>query len=415
MKKLVIEYLPMTAITPYDGNAKEHPEEQVGEIVQSIKQFGFDDPIAVWGEKNVIVEGHGRLLALKKMSEKERAKAGVEKGMVPVIRLDHLTEEERRKYILVHNKTNMDSGFSLDILNAELAKIDDADFNLTFNFAMPEDETEAVDDDFDPTPPEEPKTKAGQVWLLGRHRLMCGDSTSPEDMQKLMGGQLADLYLTDPPYNVNYEGATKDKLKIQNDNMEDEDFRQFLCNAFLAAKSVMKAGATFYIWHADSEGYNFRGACRDVDWQVRQCLIWEKNSMVLGRQDYQWSHEPCLYGWNNGSHTWYSDRKQTTVLHFDKPTRSSLHPTMKPIPLFDYLIKNSSKEGDIVLDSFGGSGTTMMACEQNGRTAYSMELDPRYAEVIIKRYAEFKESDSDIYLLDGDKKIPWKDYTASVE
>ena len=415
MKKLVIEYLPMTAITPYDGNAKEHPEEQVGEIVQSIKQFGFDDPIAVWGEKNVIVEGHGRLLALQKMSEKERAKAGVEKGMVPVIRLDHLTEEERRKYILVHNKTNMDSGFSLDILNAELAKIDDADFNLTFNFAMPEDETEAVDDDFDPTPPEEPKTKAGQVWLLGRHRLMCGDSTSPEDMQKLMGGQLADLYLTDPPYNVNYEGATKDKLKIQNDNMEDEDFRQFLCNAFLAAKSVMKAGATFYIWHADSEGYNFRGACRDVDWQVRQCLIWEKNSMVLGRQDYQWSHEPCLYGWNNGSHTWYSDRKQTTVLHFDKPTRSSLHPTMKPMPLFDYLIKNSSKEGDIVLDSFGGSGTTMMACEQNGRTAYSMELDPRYAEVMIKRYAEFKESDSDIYLLDGDKKIPWKDYTASVE
>lgn len=415
MKKLVIEYLPMTAITPYDGNAKEHPEEQVGEIVQSIKQFGFDDPIAVWGEKNVIVEGHGRLLALKKMSEKERTKAGVEKGMVPVIRLDHLTEEERRKYILVHNKTNMDSGFSLDILNAELAKIDDADFNLTFNFAMPEDETEAVDDDFDPTPPEEPKTKAGQVWLLGRHRLMCGDSTSPEDMQKLMGGQLADLYLTDPPYNVNYEGATKDKLKIQNDNMEDEDFRQFLCNAFLAAKSAMKAGATFYIWHADLEGYNFRGACRDVDWQVRQCLIWEKNSMVLGRQDYQWSHEPCLYGWNNGSHTWYSDRKQTTVLHFDKPTRSSLHPTMKPIPLFDYLIKNSSKEGDIVLDSFGGSGTTMMACEQNGRTAYSMELDPRYAEVIIKRYAEFKKSDSDIYLLDGDKKIPWKDYTASVE
>ena len=415
MKKLVIEYLPMTAITPYDGNAKEHPEKQVGEIVQSIKQFGFDDPIAVWGEKNVIVEGHGRLLALQKMSEKERAKAGVEKEMVPVIRLDHLTEEERRKYILVHNKTNMDSGFSLDILNAELAKIDDADFNLTFNFAMPEDETEAVDDDFDPTPPEEPKTKAGQVWLLGRHRLMCGDSTSPEDMQKLMGGQLADLYLTDPPYNVNYEGATKDKLKIQNDNMEDEDFRQFLCNAFLAAKSVMKAGATFYIWHADSEGYNFRGACRDVDWQVRQCLIWEKNSMVLGRQDYQWSHEPCLYGWNNGSHTWYSDRKQTTVLHFDKPTRSSLHPTMKPIPLFDYLIKNSSKEGDIVLDSFGGSGTTMMACEQNGRTAYSMELDPRYAEVIIKRYAEFKKSDSDIYLLDGDKKIPWKDYTASVE
>lgn len=355
----------------------------------------------------------GDCLRCRKCLRRIAQKPGSRGGHIPVIRLDHLSEEERRKYILVHNKTNMDSGFNLDTLNVELAKIDDIDFNLTFDFDLGEEEPEAVDDDFDPTPPEEPKTRPGQVWLLGRHRLMCGDSTSQTDIEKLMNGQLADLYLTDPPYNVNYEGKTKDKLKIQNDSVADEDFRQFLNNAFLAAKTYMKGGAAFYIWHADSEGYNFRGACRDVGWQVRQCLIWEKNVFVLGRQDYQWQHEPCLYGWNDGkSHAWYSDRKQTTVLRFDRPVKSELHPTMKPIPLFDYLIKNSSKEGDIVLDSFGGSGTAIMACEQNGRTAYSMELDPRYVDTIINRYAEYKKSDSDIYLLEGDKKISWRDYSA---
>ena len=171
--------------------------------------------------------------------------------------------------------------------------------------------------------------------------------------------------------------------------MEDGDFRQFLYDAFLAAKMNMKKGAAFYIWHADSEGYNFRGACFDIGWKVRECLIWVKNTMVMGRQDYQWKHEPCLYGWNEGSHQWYSDRKQTTVLNFDRPTKNAEHPTMKPVALFDYLIKNSSKEGDIVLDSFGGSGTTIMACEQNGRKGYCMELDPKYVDVIIKRWEDF--------------------------
>lgn len=193
--------------------------------------------------------------------------------------------------------------------------------------------------------------------------------------------------MTDPPYNVDYEGGTG--LKIMNDKMDNDSFRQFLVDAFSAAKAVMKAGAAFYIWHADSEGYNFRGACFDIGWTVRECLIWAKNSMVLGRQDYQWQHEPCLYGWNGGSHCWYSDRKQTTLLKFDKPTKNGEHPTMKPVPLFDYLIKNSSKEGDIVLDSFGGSGTTIMACEQNNRKGYCMELDPRYVDVIVSRWEAF--------------------------
>lgn len=197
----------------------------------------------------------------------------------------------------------------------------------------------------------------------------------------------ADLYLTDPPYNVNYTGKTKDALTIQNDKIDDkEEFREFLRKAFDAARQHMKAGAAFYIWLADSEQYAFQGACIDVGWVVREVLVWVKNSMVLGRQDYQWQHEPCLYGWNKGTHSWYSDRKQTTVLKFDRPIRNGEHPTMKPVPLFDYLIKNSTKEGDVVYDSFGGSGTTIIACEQNNRKAYCMELDPRYVDVIVKRW-----------------------------
>lgn len=197
-----------------------------------------------------------------------------------------------------------------------------------------------------------------------------------------------DLFLTDPPYNVNYEGGTG--MTIQNDNMEDTEFRHFLCEAFKAADEVMKPGAAFYIWHADSEGYNFRGACHDIEWTVRQCLIWVKNSLVLGRQDYQWKHEPCLYGWKDGgAHGWYNDRKQTTTLEFDRPTKSELHPTMKPVPLFDYQIKNSTQKGENVLDLFGGSGTTIIACEQNGRRAFCMELDPKYVDVIVKRWEEF--------------------------
>ena len=205
-----------------------------------------------------------------------------------------------------------------------------------------------------------------------------------------MNGQLADMLLTDPPYNVAYQGGTKDKLTIKNDNMKSDEFKKFLVNAFTTANNVMKQGAVFYIWHSDSEGYNFRGACFDVGWKVRQCLIWNKNSMVMGRQDYQWKHEPCLYGWKDGaSHLWAADRKQTTILEFKKPTRNAEHPTMKPIPLFDYQIKNNTKVGDIVLDQFGGSGTTIMACEQNGRTGYVMEFDPKYVDVIIDRWEKF--------------------------
>lgn len=216
---------------------------------------------------------------------------------------------------------------------------------------------------------------------------MCGDSTSVADVEKLMNGVKADMLLTDPPYNVDYEGKAG---KLENDNMDNDSFRQFLRDTFTAADNVMKSGAAFYIWHADSEGYNFRGACNDVGWKVRQCLIWNKNTIVMGRQDYHWKHEPCLYGWKSGaSHLWNSDRKQSTVIDMPKPAKSELHPTMKPIQLFDYQIKNNTKTGAVVLDLFGGSGTTIMACEQNNRIAYTMELDPKFVDVIIGRWEKF--------------------------
>ena len=246
-----------------------------------------------------------------------------------------------------------------------------------------------TDPDEAPPTPEDPISALGDVWLCGKHRVMCGDSTSIEQVEELTTGDV-DLWITDPPYNVSYQGKTKDALKIENDSMSDESFRQFLRNAYAAADAVMKAGAVFYIWHADSEGYNFRGAAKDAGWTVRQCLIWKKSSMVMGRQDYHWKHEPCLYGWKEGAgHLWAADRKQTTILEFEKPSRNGEHPTMKPVALFEYQLLNNTKGGDQVLDSFGGSGTTLIAAEKNGRVARIMELDPKYCDVIVKRWQDF--------------------------
>lgn len=378
--ELKIEYLPISALTPYERNTRKHGDKDVSNIAESIKKYGMNDAVGIWGEKNIIVEGHGRVLACKQL--------GIE--TVPCVRLDHLSDKERKEYAIAHNATAELSSWDLDALALELPDLEMGDFDFDFGFELDADETEAKEDDYDAEPPAEPYVKLGDIYQLGQHRLMCGDSTKLSDVEKLMDGMQADLLITDPPYNVNYEGATKDKLKIANDNMSDAAFRQFLVDAFTNANAVMKPGAVFYIWHADSEGYNFRGACRDAGWTVRQCLIWNKNSMVMGRQDYQWKHEPCLYGWKEGAgHLWASDRKQTTILNFEKPVRNDLHPTMKPVALFDYQIKNNTKGGDIVLDLFGGSGTTIMACEQNGRKAYSMEFDPRYAQVIIERWESF--------------------------
>ena len=379
--ELKIEYLPIKALKPYEKNTRKHQKKDVDNIARSIEKYGMCDAIGIWGEQNIIVEGHGRMMACKQLGMTE----------VPCVRLAHLTDEQRREYAIAHNATAELSEWDLDILPDELADLDLGDFDFDFGIEDEEEETEIVEDEAPEVDEDaEPITKLGDIWQLGRHRLMCGDSTSIDDVEKLMGGQLADMLLTDPPYNVAYEGKTKDHLTIQNDSMDNDSFRQFLRDAFTSADTVMKQGAVFYIWHADSEGYNFRGACFDIGWKVRQCLIWNKNSMVMGRQDYHWKHEPCLYGWKDGaSHLWASDRKQTTVIDYQRPTKAEIHPTMKPVGLFDYQIKNNTKGGDIVLDLFNGSGTTIMACEQNGRVARCMELDPRYVDACVKRWENF--------------------------
>lgn len=373
---LQIEYVSINDIFPYENNAKIHTDEQIEEIANSIQEFGMIDPIGVW-KNNEIIEGHGRLMACQKLGIKQ----------VPIIRLDELTDEQRKAYALAHNKLTMNTDFDFSILNEELASLDDIDMSL-FGFEENidiEEPHEIIEDDFSEDVPS--RSEYGQVWVLGKHRLMCGDSTKEEDVAKLMGDERADLFLTDPPYNVDYEGGTKDRLKIMNDKMENASFKAFLIDAFKNADLYMHEGASFYIWHADTEGYNFRGACVDVGWTVRQCLIWNKNSMVMGRQDYQWKHEPCLYGWKDGAgHNWYSDRKQTTVLDFNKPVRNDLHPKMKPVELFSYQIQNSTKQGDNILDLFGGSGTTLIASEQINRKCYMMELDPHYVDVILERW-----------------------------
>jgi len=373
---LAMEYVKVDELTPYEHNARLHGDIDVEQIAKSITKYGFNDPIGVYGKDNIIVEGHGRLMAAKRLNMET----------VPIIHLDHLSDEERREYAILHNWTAEQSKWDFKELEEELKELDFDDFELGFEF---EEETEdAVDDDFEIEVPEEPTSKLGQIYQLGRHRLMVGDSTKLEDVSRLCNGQLVDMLLTDPPYGVSYESnGAKNKMTIQNDSLEGKEFVDFLFNAFKAADENMKPGAVFYIWHADAKAWYFREACRLLGWEVRQCIIWAKNSMVLGRQDYQWMHEPCLYGWKEGaSHLWASDRKQTTIMNFDKPKRNDMHPTMKPVPLFDYQMKNNTKGGDIVLDLFGGSGTTMIAAEQNGRTAYLMEYDPKYADVIIKRW-----------------------------
>lgn len=373
------EKVRTSELIPYASNAKIHSESQIKKIAASIREFGFLNPVLIDKDKNIIA-GHGRVMAADLLKLEE----------VPCVYIEGLTEAQKKAYILADNRLGELAEWDMELVNSELDILKEMDFDIDLTgFELKIEEPEVKDDDFEIELPQEPKAKPGQVWVLGAHRVMCGDSTDPEQMRILLGGGEADLYLTDPPYGVNYTGKTKDALTIQNDNIDKEQFREFLRKAFDAAKQNMKAGAAFYIWLADSEQYNFQGACKDIGWIVREVLVWVKNTMVFGRQDYQWQHEPCLYGWNNGSHSWYSDRKQTTVLRFDKPQRNGEHPTMKPVPLFDYLIKNSTKAGDIVLDSFGGSGTTIIACEQNNRRGYCMELDPRYVDVIVKRWETF--------------------------
>ena len=373
-------------LIPYAMNSRTHSDEQVAQLAASIREFGFTNPILIDQDSNLIA-GHGRLLAARKSKMDQ----------VPAVVVTGLDDRKRRALVIADNKLALNAGWDDDALRVELEDLA-GDFGELMGFSedelvdllRSEEGTEGLtDEDAVPDAPEVPVTVEGDVWVLGRHRLMCGDSTSIDAVEKLMDGAKADQWVTDPPYNVDYEGS--DGQKIQNDSMSDGTFRQFLVDAFTASFAVMKEGASFYIWHADLEGYNFRGAVLDSGQQIRSCLIWNKPSIVMGRSDYHWKHEPCLYGWKAGAgHLWAADRKQSTVIDFiAKPKKNDLHPTMKPVELIEYLVLNNTKGQDVVLDTFGGSGSTLIACEKTSRDCRMMELDPKYCDVIINRWQEF--------------------------
>lgn len=420
------ENVEINKLVPYENNARTHSEEQVEKIANSIKEFGFINPILIDGNYGIIA-GHGRVLGAKKLGMSE----------VPCLFIEDLTETQKRAYILADNKLALDAGWDDEILRKEIMELDALDFDVSIagfdvnDFDIDEASPEFQEDDFDieESIPKEPKAKLGDIYQLGNHRLMCGDSTSQEDIDKLVDGAVMDLCVTDPPYNVNYgdlqeqqEKVGKSKNihdKILNDNMDDTSFYLFLKAMYTQMLRVLKEGGAYYIFHADTEGYNFRKALMDAGGQVKQNLIWVKNALVLGRQDYQWKHEPCLYGWKEGAgHYFINRRNQTTVfeeeelnldeltddelkdiikellqdkfpstiIHEDKPLKNDVHPTMKPIKLISRLVKNSSRQGENVIDFFGGSGSTLISCEKLKRNCYTIELDPKYVDVIIERW-----------------------------
>jgi DNA modification methylase len=382
-----IEIADINSIQPYINNPRKLKDSAIDKVAMSIKEYGFRQPIVVDANR-IIVVGHTRYRASKKLGLKE----------VPITIAENLTQEQINAYRIADNRTNEEAEWDLELLKTEIKELELADFNLDLtgfdedqlNNMLFEEKQGLTDEDEVPEAPEEPITKLGDIWKLGKHKLICGDSTILNNYEKLFNENKADLLMTDPPYNVDYEGKTKDKLTIQNDSKNDDDFLQFLTDAFNNCAIHLKLGCSFYIFHSDWYGLEFRQSIKNSDLELKQNLIWAKNSMVMGRQDYQWQHEPCLYGWKRGaSHSWYSDRKQTTIIKYDRPSKSKLHPTMKPVGLVEYLIKNSSKQEDIILDPFLGSGTTLMACEKQGRICYGVELDPKYCDVIVKRWEEF--------------------------
>jgi len=385
-----IQLRPLDSLVPYARNARTHSPEQVDQIAASIREFGFTNPILI-REDGSIIAGHGRHAAARKLGLSE----------VPTICLSHLSPTQVKAYVLADNKLAMNAGWDDAMLALEMQELKDEGFDLSL-MGFSSGEVDAIfaectvdgltDEDDVPDAPSDPVTRPGDVWICGRHRVMCGDSTSAESITQLLQGRKADLWITDPPYNVAYVGKTSEKMTIKNDAMGDEEFRSFLRGAYSAADQNLKEGGSFYIWYAGGETYNFIGAGFDIGWDPKHVLyhIWKKDSMVLGRSDYHYIHEPCLYGWKAGAaHTWESDRCQVTVYECKRPRRSDVHPTMKPVELFAYQIGNSSKKGEVVLDSFGGSGTTMIACEEIGRSARLMELDAKYVDVIVRRWMEF--------------------------
>ena len=403
-------------LIPYVNNARTHSQEQVNKLRGSLREFGFINPVIIDSDFNVIA-GHGRLMAAKE--------EGIEE--VPCVLVDYLTEAQKKAYILADNRYAQDAGWDEELLRLEIESLEGMDFDVSLTgfddqeiadlFADGES-TGAEDDDFDLSDALEKAAfvERGDVWQVGRHRLMCGDATSPEDVATLMDGKKANLIITDPPYNVAFESS--DGLSIKNDKMENEKFYEFLLAAFKNMAEHLEKGGSAYVFHADTEGLNFRKAFIDAGFHLSGCCIWVKNSLVLGRSDYQWQHEPVLYGFlQNGKHYWSKNagRSQTTIWNFDKPKKNKNHPTSKPLDLLAYPIGNSSQENAIVIDTFGGSGSTLMTCEQTNRICHTMELDEKYASVILRRYVEDTDDAENVYVIRNGEKLMYSDLVKEVD
>lgn len=394
-RKTKWESVDIDKLIPYVNNARTHSKEQINKLRSSLREFGFINPVIIDSKYNVIA-GHGRILAAREEGITE----------IPCVLVDYLTEAQKKAYILADNRFALDAGWDEDLLRVEIEALQAEDYDVLLTgfdpaeidelFSIPEEDIKDDNFDVDEELSKPTMSKQGDVWLLGNHRLVVGDSTKAETYDKLMDGKKVNLVVTDPPYNVNYEGTAG---KIKNDNLEDGKFYQFLLDAFKCAESVMADDASIYVFHADTEGLNFRKAFNDAGFYLSSCCIWEKPSLVLGRSPYQWQHEPVLYGWKKkGKHQWYASRKETTIWKYDKPKKNTDHPTMKPIPLLAYPIMNSSLSNCIVLDMFGGSGSTLIACEQTNRICYTIELDEKYADVIVKRYIEQVGSGDNVFV-----------------
>lgn len=401
-------------LIPYTRNARTHSSAQISQIAASIKEFGFLAPIVI-AEDNTILCGHGRFYAAQKLGLKK----------IPCVKESHLTEAQKRAYIIADNKLSINAGWDDELLAVELSDLQGEGVDLSItgfdekelaDLFDDKSKSDVEDDGYDLSAALEKAAfvQRGDIWTVGRHRLMCGDATSADDVAALMGGKRANLLLTDPPYGVSFKSSSG--LTIQNDSIKDEDFYSFLKSAFSAAVDCLEKGAAAYIFHADTEGLNFRRAFVDAGFHLAGCCIWVKDSLVLGRSDYQWQHEPVLYGFlQNGKHSWYSDRKQTTIWNFAKPKKNANHPTSKPLDLLSYPIQNSSQENAIVLDTFGGSGSTLMACELTNRICYTMELDEKYASVILRRYVDDTGRPDDVFVERNGERIPYASLAKAVE
>ena len=403
--------VPIEKLVPYVNNARTHSPEQIQKLRSSLREFGFINPVIIDRDYGVIA-GHGRIAAAKEEGIPE----------VPCVFADHLTEAQKKAYIIADNRMAMDAGWDEELLRVEIEALQGMDFNpLLTGFEEKElsklfdDGKDVTDDGFDLAVALEKASfvERGDVWTVGRHRLVCGDATNADDVALLMNDKRANLLLTDPPYGVSFKSS--DGLTIQNDSLKNEEFYTFLLSAFKNAADHMEKGGAAYVFHADTEGLNFRKAFIDAGFHLAGCCIWVKDSLVLGRSDYQWQHEPVLYGFlQNGKHAWYSDRKQTTVWQFAKPKRNENHPTSKPLDLLGYPIGNSTQENAVVLDPFGGSGSTMMACQQMNRVCCMMELDEKYASVILRRAVENGVAPEGIFVERGGEKIPYADLVKEV-